>query len=701
MSSTDPDIAWPVRAGHVPELATGFTSMADGLLAELSAGTALALIPAPESATWPCGKTQLAAQVAESLVRSRAVDVLAWIAANSRMSILAGYADAAARLGLGSGTSRTSRTSDTGGTSDSSGKAARLVRWLAATGKPWLLVLDDVRDSADLDGLWPKGPSGRVLITAADSAAVPAHHGVRMKEMSAFSPREAIKFFTSQLTTDPDHRGGALDLVIELGCEPAALTHAAAVIADADLTCRQYRRIFVESRERFPTGQEIPAAAVTWTLSAEHAALIAPGAGTQSMLVLASQLDSHGIPATVLTAPAACRYLGAESPQQAWALVMALRQSGLVNIATDPPMMLISSAQQAAIQSAAQLALLDAAKHAAADALVEAWPQHRPGAQYLACAASLRTAAGDALWTAHGCHELLWLAGQDLDAVGMTGPALEWWRDLTADSIRICGHDHPGTLAVAGKLAAALLADGRAAEAVSWSEWVLGRRSEMYGQDHLATIAAQADLGRALAAAGKHGGAAAVLGRALAASERVHGADTPATLAVREEHAAACLAAGSTTEAIRSYRRAMDGRQRTHGDSHATGIRLGEAYLAAGQPGESIAVYEHMLDVCESHPRMLDISAALAAAYACAGLVGEAIRTREDVCAASEQVLGSAHPDTLTRRADLARAYWAAGQAHDALAVLTETIDRSDRALPAGDPRTQELRQILAEMTGG
>jgi hypothetical protein len=35
------------------------------------------------------------------------------------------------------------------------------------------VVLDDLRDAADLDGLWPQGPAGQVLITAADAAAVP------------------------------------------------------------------------------------------------------------------------------------------------------------------------------------------------------------------------------------------------------------------------------------------------------------------------------------------------------------------------------------------------------------------------------------------------------------------------------------------------------------------------------------------------
>ena len=95
----------------------------------------------------PCGKTQLAAYLAGSLRRSRAVDLLAWVAAASRASVLSGYGQAAAQLGL-----------DHGG--DAEAVAARFLAWLDGTSRPWLVVLDDLRDAADLDGLMA-GRAGR------------------------------------------------------------------------------------------------------------------------------------------------------------------------------------------------------------------------------------------------------------------------------------------------------------------------------------------------------------------------------------------------------------------------------------------------------------------------------------------------------------------------------------------------------------
>jgi len=184
------DTPRPSRTGRMPPLAAGFTARpetAGDLTEGLAPGAAVALVPAPEAEHgtrgWPCGKTQLAVHAAESLCRSGEVDLLAWVTASSRASVLSGYAEAAAGQGL----------DDAGGTELAAG---RLLRWLAATSKPWLMVLDDVQDAADLDGLWPAGPAGRVLVTASNPAAVPSAPGVRMLAVPAFSMREAIRYLT-------------------------------------------------------------------------------------------------------------------------------------------------------------------------------------------------------------------------------------------------------------------------------------------------------------------------------------------------------------------------------------------------------------------------------------------------------------------------------------------------------------------------
>ena len=142
------DVAWPVRSGLVPPLADGFIARPEsvpGLEAALVPGAVVALVsgrPSASAPDWPgsCGKTQLAAGLAGSLWQSRTVGLLAWVTAASRASILSGYAQAAAQLGLDHGR-------------DAESVAARFTAWLDGTSRPWLVVLDDLRDAADLEGL--------------------------------------------------------------------------------------------------------------------------------------------------------------------------------------------------------------------------------------------------------------------------------------------------------------------------------------------------------------------------------------------------------------------------------------------------------------------------------------------------------------------------------------------------------------------
>src|SRR6266702_2478609 len=164
--------ALAVRSGPVPPLADCFSARPEtgpcpvGVLAP---GQVVALVPshAPsEPHDWPggTGKTQFAAFLAESLWQARQIDVLVWAIASSRASILTHFSQAFTEIMEMDPTGDAARH-------DAESLAARFIVWLAHTGQRWLVVLDDLADTADLDGLWPEGPAGRVLITARSPAA--------------------------------------------------------------------------------------------------------------------------------------------------------------------------------------------------------------------------------------------------------------------------------------------------------------------------------------------------------------------------------------------------------------------------------------------------------------------------------------------------------------------------------------------------
>ena len=101
---------------------------------------------------------------------------------------------------------------------------------------------------------------------------------MRVLAVPGFSTREALNYLSGRLTTDPDQRSGAIGLAGELGCEPAALAQAAAVIVSSGIRCREYRDYFARRRAQLAAAGAgpLPAAEVTWTLSAEHAGQLAP-----------------------------------------------------------------------------------------------------------------------------------------------------------------------------------------------------------------------------------------------------------------------------------------------------------------------------------------------------------------------------------------------------------------------------------------
>jgi tetratricopeptide (TPR) repeat protein len=703
----------PVRTGTVPPLADGFITRpetAPDLAAALTPGAVVVLAdgPAGPSQAEPCGKTQIAACLAGHLWRGGQVDLLAWIDASSRASVLSGYAEAAAAAGIRSA-------------GPAEQVAARLTRWLAQTTHWWLIVLDDLRETAALDGLWPAGPAGRVLVTAAEEQAVTGQPGAQIVRVGAFSTREATNYLMSRLHDDPDQRHGALDLALTLGGDPCALAHASAVLATTTQTCRDYQHDYTARQARLTAGQPAsppPPTAITWALSAERASQLCPGGVTWLLLALAAHFGGPAVPGPLFTAPAVCAYLAQHgpagiAPDRAWDAVRALERTGLLAIdqSATPPTVRISRAVAARARAALPGPILDQAAHAAASALLEIWPQHQPqpwlAAGLRSCAASLQHTAADRLWTADTCHPLLLHAGHDLDTAQMTGPAAAYWNQLAATSGRILGISHPLTVTVGGHLAQALAAHGQSSQAAACWRWVAASRSRLAGPDHPDTTAARLSLGRALVASGQHTNAITVLQQAVEDGEHAHGPHDPATLAARAELANACQAAGQHTGAISHYQRALTDSERAHGPRHPATItarmNLASARLTAGQLKQAIAGYREALadrqrELGTEHLETIQAQSDLAAAYQAAGKIAAALQLREQACASYERLLGAAQPQTLAARADLASAYTTAGRLADAATLLRDTLTLCEHTLPPGEPLTDAVRQSLTRL---
>jgi tetratricopeptide (TPR) repeat protein len=715
-SSRPAQVTWPVRVGAVPPVAEKFStrpesapSIADALRRSRAVTLTSSQVDGTEWAdlAGACGKTQLAAFHAESLWNDRGLDLLVWVDASSRASIVCGYCEAGAAV------------AGTAPLVGAEARAASFVEWLAQTNRKWLVVLDDLADAAAVHGLWPQGSSGQVLVTARDSESL----GDRSLclEVGAYSRRDAMSYLVGRLTSDPEQRRGAIELIEDLSLQPLALAQASSVVMNSWLTCSDYRDLLAARQRQLAetTGVKPPASAITWMVAAEQAEVLLPGGAAQACLAFAALLDGHGIPVDVFATTVACDYMaGARAgrnrpPEPSFGALQALEQVGLVVIdrTGQPPTVQMNPAVQSATRAAIPANVLQRAAAAASAALLECWPDGDQGSRHAQLlrsgALSLLRGAGEGIWAA-GCPTLFTRAGQSLDSAGLTVSAMDYWAELAAMSDRLLGPGHPDSSRLVEHLAKACQTAGYPEAAVAWHRRLAEDRARSLGPEHRLTLAAQVSLGRSMSDAGDFLGAIAVLDATLAAME-AEGVAGPETLGLRDELAVAYMAAGRADGAIRLLRGVLAERERSQGPAHqetiATRQKLADAYAAGGRLKDAVSQFKRVIADRErvdgpADRATLRSRSALAAAYQRAGRMANALELHERVRSDCERALGPDDPDTLVACLSLARTYYALGHLGNAVPLLRDMLARCSQALPPDDPLTRQAREMMATIGG-
>jgi hypothetical protein len=679
-------VSWPCWLGVVPPQVECFQHRA--------AADALAAAAADEGAndvqclvlTGPggIGKTQLAASYARAAWDAQAVDLLLWVNADSRAGILSAYAEAAAEV-LGTTTADPERA------------AGRMLTWLEATQRRWLVVLDDLADPADLRGLWPPAnPDGRAVVTTRRREAALGREGRRIVDVGLFTAGEAAAYVSAKLAARhrADEAAEIDALAADLGYLPVALAQAVAYITDrVQLDCAGYRALLADRRHRLgelvPDESGLPddqrkTVAGTWSLSIEQADSLRPAGLARPMLELASMLDANGVPEIVLSTPPALAYLrehasarNSTTPREvgvrdAADALVCLHRLSLVELdqaSSRHRIVRIHNLVQRATQENVAADRRDPLVFAAADALAAAWPdvERDTGlAQMLrANAAVLTGQAREALW-ARGAHPLLFRAARSLAQAGLLAPAVTWLQGLLAVALVRLGPDHPDTLVIRGDLADLRGEAGDAAGAAAAYEELLADCLRVLGSDDRNTLATRGNLTRWRAEAGDAAGAVAAAEQLVADFVRALGPDHRDTL---------------TARAYLSRWRA-------------------EAGYAAG----AVAATEELLADClrvlgPDHPDTLAARDQLTAWRRVGGDTGAAAAF-EELLADRLRVLGPDHPDTLTTRSELAYLRWEAGDAAGAAAAAEELLADRLRVLGPDHSHTLATRSDLAWLRG-
>ncbi|MGJ5759908.1 tetratricopeptide repeat protein [Streptomyces galbus] len=682
------------------------------------------------------GKSQLAAALARELRDQErsgeaGLDVLVWVRATSIDQVVSAYAEAADRLQL------------PGAVPDDEDEAARLfLRWLTATDRRWLVVLDDISDPDWLWEWWPDCGSGRgwVLATTRREDAQFSGGGRALIRIGLYTDSEVRAYLKRRLTDagqghlhQPDRAG---EIAAELGHLPLALGHAAAYLINKRRTMADYLSLLRDTGSRL--GDLLPESADTegygrpvtasLLLSLDAVEEADTSHLARPLLHLASLMDPLGHPATAWTTPKALDHLRtARPPQRRWLrkhhppvtetevhkALEHLRTYALITQDTDTAPLRMHALVARAVRETIPTGLLSATARAAADALTSLWPRHDHEERELAALLRANVVHLDrltrpALWqpTIHSC---VYRVSGSLTEAGLYRQAVEYDETALRLSSSIHGSDHPDTLTARHNLAASYGAAGRIQDALDLRERVLTDYERVLGPDHPDTLTARHNLAASYGAAGRIQDALDLGERVLTDYERVLGPDHPDTLDARHNLAISYSDAGRIQDALDLRERVLADRERVLGPDHPATLtarhNLAVSYGAAGRIQDALDLRERVLADYErvlgtDHPDTLDARHNLAISYGAAGRIQDALDLGERVLADRERVLGPDHPATLTARHNLAVSYGAAGRIQDALDLRERVLADRERVLGPDHPATLKARHNLANSYG-
>lgn len=574
------EVTWPVEVGLVPPRADCFQerseieALRDAVRSEETGMVTQVLV-----GLGGVGKSQLAAAFAHD--RRAEVDLLVWADARSREAVITSFARVSDRLGL--------RGRDT------QESAKLFLEWLrSAQDRSWLVVLDDVANPADLQGLWPAGRGGSTIVTTRRRDAALTRRRQRI-DVGLFSPEQARRYIREKLDVDDGSpRLQDVDLLAEdLQFLPLALAQATAFMLDRNETCTGYRKRFTDRRrmlvELFPAdalADDYQATvATTWAISMEAVDDLGPVGLSRPMLEIASVLSPNGFPSEILRTVDAAVYLAAAPSNDASgtrdpcsitetdcrdALSNLVRLS-LASVGRSPDGGAFVSVH-ALVQRVATEHLDPARRHAlawqTAFSMLRCWldtEDDRQRSQLLrdSTQALLRNTGND-LWVPRQ-HPLLALAGHSFRNSGFVHAAVDYWQRVYRTSDRVLTSDHPDTLADRHEYAGALGDAGDLEAAITELEQVLVDEIRVLGEDHREILTTRHSIATFQGDAGHFAEALTALEAILPDRVRVFGADNRHTLTTRANIARFRGECGDHAAAIADYNKVIRDRTRVLG----------------------------------------------------------------------------------------------------------------------------------------
>ncbi|MER6305552.1 tetratricopeptide repeat protein [Streptomyces sp. NPDC001657] len=712
-SSRKPDLAAPVSNLRAckPEPFVGRKTELDRLEAFPCTGTGLP--PITVRGMGGAGKTTLALHHAwAQKVAGR--NPVWWIDAIGPDAIEAGLAGLAGELDR-----------DIGQTLPVSEAAAWAAHWLEArTG--WVLIFDNVADSAHLGPWLGRLTTGQVLITTRHTLAW--ERGSQFLDLGPFDSKHSVHLL-KQLTgrTDEAAVAALTELAVELGDLPLALRQAGAYMAQTAVEPGEYltelRKGLAGVLPKPPVDDEQQKTiALLWSVTLLTLRLSHPDAVL--LLRVLAYCAPNPLPRSVLDGalPARLRVAEALGVLAAYSLVTLTADEVTVHRLLQAVLRAEAGGRRpspdqakAADASALAVALLDdAAPAEATSGDVTGWPLWERLLPHVEAVVAHR----DGLEPLPELANLMGRTGTYLHARGHLTLALDLRRRALELSQRLHGPRHPDTLTHMNNLAVTLSEASEYAEAEPMLRETLRINQEIHGERHLSTAASLGNLGHALTHLGRHEEALAPSETALEIVRDALGEDHSETASRLDNLAVVHTSLGHYQQALELGQRALEITRTTLGDDHPdTAIRLGNlavVHTSLGHYQQALELERRALEITrttlgDDHPDTALRMSNLATTLRAIGRYDEALGHAEDALRITQQAYGSSHLDTAVRLGNLSLLRTAKGDYEQALALDREALDITLAVLGEDNPdtalrlcnlsqslrRTGELQQAL------
>jgi tetratricopeptide (TPR) repeat protein len=705
-----PETATRTGAFHLPPRNRNFTGRGHVLAGIEGALTTHPDEPRPRACVLHglggVGKTQTAIEYAYR--QRQRYTVIWWISAERAVTLVAGLAGLARRLGLPEH-------------ADQSDMVQALLHELRGrTG--WLLIFDNAQDRAALAPYWPVGGDGDVLVTSRSP-----HWGdlATALAMRVLDRSEAVTFLHRRVAARSGgaHRAQLARLAEALGDLPLALEQAAAYLEETRMPLFAYLALVGERAADLMARGHDPAhpepVSTTWSIALSNLRTREPAAA--ELLTLYAHLAPEGIPRDLpaehpATLPAALAEAVADPLRHHDALGALIRYS---LVTADDSHVSVHRLLQDVVR--AELAPADATTWAgAAVGLLRAafpvgiddprtWERGQELVAHAVVAAdhAERTGADP-----YGTAVLLELAGGYLAERSQFPEAHDALRRALAVDERAYG---PDALAVAvdlANLAGVLQTMGDLRTARDLLQRAIANAGQRLGSDHLMVATMRNTLGRVLQNLGDWPAARAELERGLAVVERVHGPEHPHVAAVLNTLGGVLQDLHLLDEAAAVLRRALAIDEAAFGpdDPAVSAIRgnLGRVLQERGELADARSELDRALEIDlavydPDHPRVAIDLNNLGRLDHDAGDPQRALRRLSDALAIDEGSHVSRRPVLAVRHNNLGGVWEALGDAERAAAAYRSALRIVEETYGPRHRSTAVIRNnlgLLLERTG-